>query len=45
VGIYTGNGSFIHAPKKGEVIRQSSLRNGYFAGRYLGARTYLGRDG
>ena len=45
VGIYTGNGSFIHAPKKGDVIRQSSLRNGYFDGRYMGARTYLGKDG
>lgn len=45
VGIYTGNGSFIHAPKKGEAIRQSSLRNGYFDGCYLGARTYLGKDG
>lgn len=45
VGIYTGNGSFIHAPKKGDVIRQSSLRNGYFDGCYMGARTYLGKGG
>jgi cell wall-associated NlpC family hydrolase len=45
VGIYTGNGSFIHAPKKGAVIRQSSLGSGYFAGCYMGARTYLGKDG
>lgn len=45
VGIYTGNGSFIHASKQGEAIRQSSLSNGYFSGRYLGARTYLGKDG
>jgi len=45
VGIYTGNGSFIHAPKKGDAIRQSSLRNGYFGGCYVGARTYLGKDG
>ncbi|MBU1405692.1 MAG: C40 family peptidase [Proteobacteria bacterium] len=45
VGIYTGNGRFIHAPKKGETIRQSSLRNGYYEGCYLGARTYLGKDG
>ena len=45
VGIYTGNGSFIHAPKKGDTIRQSSLRNGYFDGCYVGARTYLGKDG
>ena len=45
VGIYTGNGRFIHAPKKGETIRQSSLRNGYFGGCYVGARTYLGKNG
>ncbi|MFA7382502.1 MAG: NlpC/P60 family protein [Desulfurivibrionaceae bacterium] len=45
VGIYTGNGRFIHASKKGESIRQSSLRNGYFDGCYVGARTYLGKDG
>ncbi|OGR04159.1 MAG: hypothetical protein A2520_02215 [Deltaproteobacteria bacterium RIFOXYD12_FULL_53_23] len=44
VGIYIGNGSFIHASKKGETIRQSSLRNGYFEGCYVGARTYLGKD-
>lgn len=45
VGIYTGSGSFIHAPKKGDAIRQSSLRNGYFDGCYVGARTYLGKGG
>ena len=45
VGIYTGNGRFIHASKKGESIRQSSLRNGYFDGCYVGGRTYLGKDG
>ncbi|MHB1015582.1 MAG: C40 family peptidase [Desulfurivibrionaceae bacterium] len=45
VGIYTGNGRFIHASKKGDAIRQSSLRNGYFDGCYVGARTYLGRGG
>jgi len=45
VGIYTGNGRFIHASKKGEVIKQSSLSNGYFNGCYLGARTYLGKGG
>jgi len=45
VGIYTGNGGFIHASKKGETIRRGSLRNGYFEGCYIGARTYLGKDG
>jgi len=45
VGIYTGNGSFIHAPKKGDTIRQSSLNSDYFDGCYVGARTYLDEDG
>ena len=45
VGIYIGNGNFIHAPKKGDAIRQSSLRNGYFDACYVGARTYLGKGG
>ena len=41
VGIYTGNGKFLHAPGKGRRIRVSSLSNSYFKPRYLGARTYL----
>jgi cell wall-associated NlpC family hydrolase len=45
VGIYIGNDRFIHAPKKGDTIRQSSLCSDYFDGCYLGARTYLGKDG
>lgn len=42
VGIYTGNGRFIHASKKGDAIRRGSLRNCYFDRCYVGARTYLG---
>lgn len=45
VGIYVGDRNFIHAPKPGEVIRQASLDQGYFGSRYLGARSYLSRDG
>jgi cell wall-associated NlpC family hydrolase len=41
VGIYAGNGKFIHAPRKGKRIRAESLSNSYFRSRYLGARTYL----
>ena len=41
VGVYTGNGKFIHAPKRGKRIRAESLSNPYFRTRYLGARTYL----
>jgi hypothetical protein len=41
VGIYTGSGKFIHAPRKGKKIRTESLTNSYFRSRYIGARTYL----
>lgn len=44
VGIYAGNGTFIHAPGQGKSIQQTSLRNGYYDGVYVGARTYLRRD-
>jgi len=41
VGIYAGDGKFIHAPKRGRRIRKESLSNSYFRARYAGARTYL----
>ena len=41
VGIYSGQGKFIHAPRKGKTIRTASLSNGYFNTRYVGARRYL----
>jgi len=41
VGIYTGNGMFLHAPGRGKAIREASLESKYFRKRYLGARTYL----
>lgn len=41
VGIYTGDGKFLHAPGRGKSIREASLENKYFHKRYLGARTYL----
>jgi len=41
VGLYLGNGEFLHAPGRGKTIRTDSLSNGYFAARYMGARTYL----
>ena len=41
VGIYTGGGKFIHAPKNGKKIRTESLTNSYFRSRYVGARSYL----
>jgi cell wall-associated NlpC family hydrolase len=41
VGIYAGNGQFIHAPGKGKRIQTDSLSNSYFSRAYLGARSYL----
>ena len=41
VGIYDGNGRFIHAPGKGKKVRRSSLDNRYYKKRYAGAKTYF----
>jgi cell wall-associated NlpC family hydrolase len=41
VGIYTGDGQFIHAPGRGKKIRYDSLSGSYYLKRYAGARSYL----
>ncbi len=41
VGIYIGNGKFIHAPRRGQNIKISSLSGKYYKARYVGARSYL----
>src|ERR1700710_594061 len=38
VGIYAGEQRFIHAPKKGAVIRVESMKSAYWTARYYGAR-------
>ena len=38
VGIYIGNGEFIHAPRRGKPVMISSLYEGYYAERYATAR-------
>jgi cell wall-associated NlpC family hydrolase len=38
VGIYLGDGKFIHAPKTGAQVRVESLKSTYWAQRYNGAR-------
>ncbi len=41
VGIYIGEGRFIHAPSRGKNIRIDYLSGNFFAKRFLGGRTYL----
>ncbi|MGC8783473.1 MAG: C40 family peptidase [Armatimonadota bacterium] len=38
VGIYIGNGKFIHASSAGGRVRVDSLNDGYYRQRYVGAR-------
>ena len=38
VGIYVGNGQFIHAPQTGDVVKISSLDSGYYATTFVTAR-------
>jgi cell wall-associated NlpC family hydrolase len=42
VGIYIGGGEFIHAPQTGDVVRISSLSEGWYAATYDGARRITG---
>lgn len=41
VGVYIGGGKFIHAPSGGKKIRIESMSDAYYAGRYVGAKTYF----
>ena len=41
VGIYVGNGKFVHAPRRGEDIRITSIDESYFEKRFVGARRYF----
>ena len=41
VGLYAGNGLFIHAPGRGKSIRTDSLAKDYFRRSYVGARSCL----
>lgn len=38
VGIYLGGEQFVHAPRPGEKVRVTDMREGYWAQRYNGAR-------
>ncbi len=41
VGVYAGNGQFIHAPGRGKKIRTDSLSDRRYKQQYVGARSYL----
>lgn len=41
VGIYVGDGRFIHAPRTGGVVRMERLDGAYWQSRYAGARRVL----
>jgi cell wall-associated NlpC family hydrolase len=41
VGIYVGNGRFVHAPRRGEDIKISTVDESYFEKRFVGARRYF----
>ena len=38
VGIYVGEGRFVHAPSRGKDVTVSSLDQGYWSGRFVSAR-------
>ncbi|MBN2369879.1 MAG: C40 family peptidase [Vicinamibacteria bacterium] len=41
VGLYIGQGRFIHAPGSGKVVRIDELTTGYYDRRFLAARCYV----
>lgn len=41
VGIYVGKRSFVHAPRRGDDIKISSLDENYFTKKFIGARRYF----
>ncbi|AJE03731.1 NlpC/P60 family protein [Geobacter pickeringii] len=41
VGIYIGDGKFVHAPRRGDDIKISSLEESYFTKKFMGGRRYF----
>jgi cell wall-associated NlpC family hydrolase len=41
VGIFVGNGRFVHAPRRGDDIKISTLDEAYFQKRFVGAKRYF----
>lgn len=42
VGIYVGNGQFVHAPRTGKDVMVSDLDKGYWSGKFMQARRVAG---
>ncbi len=40
VGVYIGNGQFIHAPRTGDVVKISSLNEPYYQAQFVGGRRW-----
>ena len=40
-GIYSGSGKFIHSPRKGQKVREESMRTAYWQRHYIGARRVI----
>jgi gamma-D-glutamyl-L-lysine dipeptidyl-peptidase len=41
VGIFVGSGRFVHAPRRGDDIKVSTLDDAYFLKRFVGAKRYF----
>jgi gamma-D-glutamyl-L-lysine dipeptidyl-peptidase len=41
VGIFVGSGRFVHAPRRGDDIKISTMDDAYFLKRYVGAKRYF----
>jgi cell wall-associated NlpC family hydrolase len=41
VGIYSGNGMFIHASSRGHAVRIDTLKSGYYSGHFAGGRRHI----
>ena len=41
VGLYIGDGMFVHSPGKGRQVTCAYLKNPYFSSRFIGARSFM----
>lgn len=45
VGMYIGEGKFIHAPRPGDSVKVSQINDGYYGKLFMGARRPYGMEG